>query len=336
MWLLMERFVYSYQQMCRELWELNESFYREMTINTIGKTEDDREIFQAMIGQEKASCHLLLHGGMHGREYMNCALLLKQMKDYLEKGGIEKNKEVCVHIVPMGNPDGCTISQQGVSGIRRKELRDLLEECRKNRMNFSNTEHDAENFFRRWKANARGVDINRNFAAGWQGFQTEERRLRGYRQPGPEGYAGEYPESEAETRAILRLARREPLFGSIAYHSSGRLIYWDYGSVGDIYERDKRLGERISKETGYKLHSTVEDRTEGGGCSDYLTLKLQIPSVTIETGRHPCPLPKHEFPGICSENRNVWQAAIDALLEASPTDSEASEPTPEKYRKRKY
>lgn len=297
-------FMYSYQQMCRELWNLNEKFHRAITIHTMGKTEDDREIFQAVIGQEKAPCHFLLHGGIHGREYMNSALLLKQMEAYLEKEETEKNKKVCIHLVPMGNPDGCTISQKGISGIRKKELRDFLKECWQKEETPGKKE---EEFFRRWKANARGVDLNRNFKAGWQELQTKERK------PGPEGYAGEYPESEAETRAILRIARKEPLVCSIAYHSSGSLIYWDYGSTGEVYEKDKRLGERISAVTGYALHSTVVDRTEGGGCSDYLTLELKIPSVTIETGRVSCPLPESEFPVIYRENRNVWQAAMEAF-----------------------
>lgn len=311
----MERFAYSYQHMCRELWKLNENFYREMTIETIGRTEDDREIFLAVIGQEEAPCHLLVHGGMHGREYMNSALLLKQMRDYLKRDAERYAGKACIHIIPMGNPDGCTISQQGVSGIQRRNLRDFLRECWRNEGNTEKTGDTEEGYFQRWKANARGVDINRNFKEGWKTLQTEKRKAKGYGRPGPEGYAGEYPESESETRAILSHVRKEVFSGSIAYHSSGSLIYWDYGSKGNLYERDRRLGESIRRVTGYPLHSTVEDGTEGGGCSDYLMQEFGIPSVTIETGRHSCPLPGKEFPGIYSENKRVWQAAIDALLE---------------------
>ena len=49
--------------------------------------------------------------------------------------------------------------------------------------------------YREWKANARGVDINRNYAEGF--------RREGAKSPGYKMYAGKKPVSEPETKAQI-------------------------------------------------------------------------------------------------------------------------------------
>ena len=53
---------------------------------------------------------------------------------------------------------------------------------------------EANNFIQRWKANARGVDLNRNFDIGWASYI-------GAPAPYGEGYKGPSPASEPETQA---------------------------------------------------------------------------------------------------------------------------------------
>ena len=59
----------------------------------------------------------------------------------------------------------------------------------------------------RWQANARGVDINHNFNAGWAALQLQE-RAAGIGGPSPRQWGGPAPESEPETRAMTELCRR--------------------------------------------------------------------------------------------------------------------------------
>ena len=63
--------------------------------------------------------------------------------------------------MPMVNPDGVTISQYGPKKIRNATLRKNLYKIAKG---FS---------FKEWKANARGVDINRNYAEGFNRKEAE-------------------------------------------------------------------------------------------------------------------------------------------------------------------
>ena len=43
-----------------------------------------------------------------------------------------------------------------------------------------------------------------------------------------------------------------------------------------------------------------------GGFGDWVQLVLGKPSVTIETGKKPCPLTLDEFPAIWHRNRESW------------------------------
>ena len=68
-----------------------------------------------------------------------------------------------------------------------------------------------------WKANGRGVDLNRNFDARWD-EQTEERATAG---PAYAFYRGENPESEPETQALVELTNDFGPDSTISYHSRG-------------------------------------------------------------------------------------------------------------------
>ena len=156
-----------------------------------------------------------------------------------------------------------------------------------------------EQYWRRWKANARGVDVNRNFDSGWDSYS-------GHGAPSTERYKGEAPGSEAESRIILALEKEYPVAACISYHSAGGTVYWDYGSSGDIYDRDKELVNIVTMLTGYSASSSVVTSQDAAGCSDYFVLELEIPAVTIETGSGSCPLPAGDLEELWEENCLVW------------------------------
>ncbi len=82
--------------------------------------------------------------------------------------------------------------------------------------------------FSRWQANARGVDLNHNFDAGFELCKQAEQSA-GILGPGPGKYGGERPESEPETRSICRFIRTQPVRQLYAFHSQGEEIYYQYG-----------------------------------------------------------------------------------------------------------
>lgn len=287
-------FRYSYRQMMEELEKLWRIYPGKVRIESVGWSWEGRCIPEVILGKKNAGHHILVQAGIHGREYMNSRLMIRLMEEYLECPG---RAEVCFHVLPMVNPDGATIAQEGMNGIRRGKIRqEFLKYC--------------ESFdFGLWKANARGVDINRNFDAGWEEYE-------GMQKPGREGFKGTKPASEPETRAVLKAAERYTIDCCISYHSSGSLVYWDYGSEGAVYKAEKRLAEVVGRNTGYPLESTVKSCVDAAGCSDYFVRKLGIPAVTIETGKGECPLREPEFEDIYQRNRNLWKALAEEFTES--------------------
>lgn len=295
---------YSYMQMKADLKKLKKEFPNNMRIEVLGRTADNRGILEISLGDMDAKYHILIQAAIHGREYLNTVLVMSQIENYLRNQDNEVYNNICFHVIPMANPDGVTISQAGLDGIKNQELRDGVLSCYKQDFADGRAGMEQAEYFRRWKANARGVDLNRNFDCGWQDYG-------GTVHPSSEGFKGEAPASEVETKAILSLTDIYRIDCCIAYHSSGNLIYWDFGSEGEVYRKDKKLAECVSEVTGYPMISTISDAADSAGCSDCFVLKKGIPAITIETGIGSCPLRQEESPLIYRQNREVWRKTAE-------------------------
>lgn len=280
--------LYEYETMEKELRNLLYQYQGKLSIDSLGKSFDDREIYRIIVGNKDAGRKLLFTGTIHGREYMTAKLLVKQTEYFLQnicKNSIE-NSDIAIHIIPMVNPDGATLCHRGIEGIRNKKLKEKLLEIK-------------GKDFTRWKSNARGVDLNRNFDAFWEEYQCEKKG------PSSEQYKGERPESELETKLLTKLTRKEEFQVTISYHSSGEVIYWDFGQQGKLREDTKKLAKIVGDTTGYEL---VEgwNIIAPAGYKDWALLEMKIPSVTIEIGKGDSPLSENEFPEIWEKNKNVW------------------------------
>ena len=299
--------MYTYEDMLRDLYALQAYYPQHMSVNELAKTYDERLILEAVIGNDNAPKHIVIQASIHGREYMNTLIAMRQIEEllagydtdvYNDVPYNELLNDVAFHIIPMSNPDGVTISQMGIDGINSSELKNNLESCRDYDLQSGS---DNSMYWARWKANARGVDLNRNFASGWDAFQ-------GASQPSFEKYKGTAPASEIETQVILDLAEQTNTICVISYHSAGNLIYWDYGSTGEIYEKHRALTEMVSHLTSYYMQSTVQSSTDAAGCSDYFILDKEISAITIENGGGQSPLSINEWPAIWNSNKDLLPA----------------------------
>ena len=229
----------------------------------LDKTADGREIIVTRIGNEQARHHILIQCAMHAREIMTSRLggdlIWMLLNDYPE--GIE---DVCVHVLPLVNPDGQQIALYGAEAIRDAGMREAV----------YGWLSKSNGTYRDWKANAHSVDVNRNFDAGWS-------RLTG-RTVGSARYRGPIPHSERESRALVDYVARYPFDCTVSIHSYGSLIYW-MGAEGTLKQRTKSLADAVSKSTGYKPANS-ESNVERGGFKDWALEKAGIPSVTIEIG----------------------------------------------------
>lgn len=285
----------------------------KIKINIIGISHDCRNIYEAILGNENAKKHILVHAGIHGREYLTSLLVMRQLEYYLENYDVEeycgvKYKDlfntIAFHLIPMANPDGITISEIGVNGIKDKDLKKGIYQCYYNDLEAGYTVDKFEEYLMKWKANGIGVDLNRNFNACWD-------ELNQNLKPSFENYKGVCYNSEPETKALISLVNKYNFISTISYHSSGNLIYWDY-KYSLVREESSDIADLISSLTGYLKEKSDSEclGVVSGGFKDWVSSKEDkpIPSITIEVGLENCPLDISEFKDIWNSNYRVLPA----------------------------
>lgn len=287
---------YRYSEMAADIKLLAKNYHGLVQYQVIGKSEDGRNIYDVILGNPEASKTLLVVSTLHAREYMASLLCMNQIEYYLQsyQGKVDGKKvkntlnNIAIHYIPMANPDGVTISQSGLQKIRSASLRKKLKKCKRGST-------------KRWKANARGVDLNRNFP--YLFIKAGKR--------GSEGYTGPYAASESETVAIVKridqLKTKTRLQGVINYHAMGSIVFGDCQKSGSFVSNTRRMYRLARKTTGYGSAAGYQGATsQGRGClREYVMYGLSIPSITLEIGKRTCPGPVSEFPSIWRKNRKL-------------------------------
>ena len=299
---------YTYDQMSQDIQELASRYSSLMKVNTIGTTLDGRNLYEIVVGNINAEKHVLIHGGIHAREYMTPLLIMKQLEYSLAFYGTASYEgrllsdlfnKTAIHYVPMVNPDGVTISQSGIGGIRSEELRRTIQQCYQNDLAQGRTSAALERYLNYWKANARGVDLNQNFPADWDEVTSTN-------MPSYATYKGAAPLSEPESQALANLIQSRNWTATISYHSMGNIIYWDYPG-NTVSAQSQELANAVSAKTGYRLAGS----SGHGGFKDWLQIKENpIPSLTIEVGSVSCPMPVTEFTDVWNKNQEVWAVVL--------------------------
>ena len=304
---------YSYDDMAQDLLLLQRAFPSRLSVFTAGKSCDGREIYYAMVGNDDAPKTIMIQGGIHGREYLTPQLIMCQMEYYLSRYETEFSSlfaEFRFCVIPMINPDGIMLSQEGISAIRSPELRSGIEAIYLKDVTTSpdlkSYFGDLQGYLKLWKANAEGVDLNRNFGIdGWQEIQS-----RSY--PSLLAYKGSSPNSEPETQALINLtSSMDSLVCSVSYHSQGEIIYWDSGQTGELRNQTLHLAQAASALSGYELQQTFT--APDGTYNDWSMLCRGIPSIILETGVGNCPLPHEQFDTILEQNLLMWKQIAQAI-----------------------
>ncbi|MBE5940247.1 MAG: hypothetical protein E7266_07605 [Lachnospiraceae bacterium] len=297
--------LYTYEHMVEDLNELQTKYPDKLSVSTIGTTIDGRDIYKAILGNPDAEKKILVHGTMHAREYMNTMLIMSQIEYYLDNYyyWYDKTKEltyadifdnVAIYYVPCANPDGMTIAQFGAKGLKTESVREDFERI------LGGGDHTL------WKANANGIDINKQFPVGFR-----NKLMTG--SPGYQNYPGKKALSENEAIAIYDLANSMTgLVCSIAYHSNGEDIYWDSDADDELHIKCKEIATMLAEITDYNMDHTFE--YTNGYDTDWFIQELKIPAFTVETGDTPCPLPIAQFHNIWKDNKKLIAILAEYFL----------------------
>ena len=268
---------------------LNTLAYRYKTVfmTTIGSSVCSLPIPAVRVGE--GNTKLLYVAAHHGAEHITAGILIKflfELCGYFE----HKNKiygidpEYIFHtrtlyFIPMVNPDGTELSINGASTSSPLYQRLI-------KMNGS------ENFSK-WQANARGVDLNHNYDAGFYEYKKLEKEIcpKG---PCPSRYSGEYPESEPETTAVCSFIRTlAPFKYLFSFHTQGEEIYSGYN--GFEPRGSVRCAKMLAAYSGYTYTEPAEAPACYGGLKDWYVKSFSLPAFTIECGRGKNPLPPSEL-----------------------------------------
>ncbi len=248
-------------------------------------------------GDERA----LMAAAFHGQEWLTALICLRLCEDIgeaydtnttLDGWDIRRAlRDRTLMWVPLVNPDGVEIALHGSVGAGSYSM--LVNEA-------------GGDIAGRWQANARGVDINHNFNAGFETLQQIERKS-GICGPCARQWGGPYPESEPETQAMVRLCRNVDFRQVTALHSQGEEIYWQYG------KRTPPSAELIASVMAVSSGYTVAapgGLAGHGGFKDWFIESTGRPGFTIELGRGQNPLPLADFEEIYRKAREMLLIAL--------------------------
>lgn len=298
--------LYSYQKMENDLQLLAGYYPQYMTLDTAGvTTADGRNLYVIYFENQNASRQIFICAATHAREYMTAQLVMKQLEYYCahyEDGSYNGTayrdifENTCFVIVPMVNPDGVSISQFGEEGLNREDLRQNLRAIYESDKNGGYTDEAYDTYLTRWKANGMGVDLNRNYSPGWESVTDRTAPSSGL-------YKGTAPGSEVESQALMNIVDglSNPLL-AISYHSYGSLVYWQYGQAEPLWSKNQQLAAHVEALTTYYQAGYSNE----AGFSNWCVNVKGIPSVTIETGLVPTPLPLDQFELLWSQNKEMW------------------------------
>lgn len=255
---------------------LLKTYYPFINIDIIGKSVEGRELYCLTFG--KGNHIVMYNGAHHGNEWITSNLLMKWIEDLCKgyslnasirgfdiKSIFESSK---IYVVPMVNPDGVELVINGFNNIKTNQ--NLLL-----KLNHFNVDYNQ------WKANVNGVDLNRNYPAGWMNYKKIEKNKLNILGPGPSRFSGYQPLSEPETRSLYHLTNRIMPELTLSFHSQGEVIYWK--CMGKGVPQSEGIAKTLSKVSGYKLEDETEDAAYCG-YKDWFIESHNKPGFTIEIG----------------------------------------------------
>jgi len=263
-----------------------------ISIKSIGKTHEDRDIMMVTLSMdikdESLKPALLFTGTIHAREWIGHELSLKFIEYILHNYEINpKIKEYLsrstLYIVPCLNPDGYEYSRKHFSFWRKNR--------RKN------------------KDGSYGVDLNRNFSIGFKKTNSMSSNI----------YGGEEPFSEPETLAIKEFVdSHSNITIALDYHSQGNVFFpaHKFRHESEIDGSDlnilcANMNEQIHKVTGrkYGIHRGKPPAKLISGSGREYYYSRGILAVVVEVGTKNIP----DYMKVMSSSVNE---NIPALLKA--------------------
>ena len=274
---------------------------------TLTETAFGRPVKTLVIGNGERT--VLFTAAHHANEWITTPVLLKFVEELAEGmrtggklWGVDARTVgnlVTIHTVPMVDPDGVDLVTEAIEpGTPEYAAAESLAAY-----------YPGIPFPDGWKANLLGVDLNLQYPAGWL-MAREIKFAAGYTRPGPRDFVGRAPLSQRESKALAEYTRRLDPRLVLAYHTQGRVIYWqfrDYEIPGA-----QALAQEFARVSGYSAEETPYE-SSFAGFKDWFIQEFRRPGFTIEAGIGENPLPISQFDTIYRDNLGILVTAALGL-----------------------
>lgn len=273
--------------------------YPFLEVGSIGKTVIGNNIPFIRFGNGEKE--IFYNASTHANEWITSPLLMKftevLCKAYVNDVPVfgynprELFNNVSLYIVPMVNIDGV----------------DLVTGNLKSNTNFyTNAEKIAANFPTipfpsGWKANIVGVDLNLQFPADWNRAK-EIKYEQGFDKPAPRDFVGYGPLTAPEAIALYNFTLSHDFRLVIAYHTQGKVIYWQYQDYTP--EESRAIVQNFARVSGYTPEDTPYE-SSFAGYKDWFIFEYRRPGFTVEAGIGVNPIPIAQFDSIYNDNLGI-------------------------------
>ncbi len=263
----------SYDVLVEQCNLLAEEYPELVSVFYPAKSVEERKIPVITLG--RGSRAIFYSASIHASEFITTNILINMVDRYAagyysdsrEPGYIsfrELLDNVTFYIVPQINPDGVNIAQ---NGYHASESYPVWTYSRQG-LGYAST----------YKANVRGVDLNRNFPYKWDPMKEN-----GITWPCTKYFCGYEAASEPETVLMINLGQSIPWEMFADFHKFGETLYWIDSDSSDHRERYGHVAERILDDSGYDDAGTENIEGFGGYCSNYMRNVYDRFSCTVET-----------------------------------------------------
>ncbi len=233
-------------------------------IYTAGYSESGKEIMLYTLGTGEKKA--LVTGAIHAREHITTKYILKVTEDYCNAYQSPSGyygtydiynllNEYTLYFIPCANPDGLEIILSNDKPEKNVRVSQLSE----------------------YKANKKGVDLNRNFPIAWDYINN------GVTAPADYYFKGYNSGSAKETQVLMNLCSENDFAFMISVHIKGNCIFW-----GDSYKTHnnwlyKAFAEDICNASGLLMtNPTKKAKDYGGGFENWFRHEFDRPGVCIE------------------------------------------------------
>ncbi|KMJ60108.1 peptidase M14 [Bacillus sp. LL01] len=286
---------YDYHTLVHDLNRLK-VIYPFMDCTSIGQSVMGKPLHHVRIGNGPKKIHW--NGSFHANEWITSAVIMNLLNDYLLAltNGNQLRGLPCLplyeqtelSIVPMVNPDGVDLVLNGPPNL--EPFRQTVVKINQERADFMG-----------WKANIRGVDLNKHFPANWMVEKTRKEE----KVPSPRDYPGDTPLTEPEALAMSKLAAGKHFDRVIAVHTQGEEFYWGYEGLEPL--ESKRIALEFERVSTYKNVQYIDSHA---GFKDWFIQEFNKPGFTLELGKGINPLPLSQYDTIYPKTLGIFLASL--------------------------